>query len=1669
MTRATRQIVISSVARNLLLISMLSLVASGVASAQVPTGTPPFGSFGGGPDVINLANLNAHLTIPVLHKPGRGLNFNFDLNYDSSVWIPVTSSGTTSWQPAAAWGFSSSAFKIGNITNSVTISQTTCLDQHHLPHTETTWHYSNWAYTDAFGTRHQFGGTSTHEDGCHIGSGGFTETALDGSGFSLTTNGAGGSLYGTDGSLISAPINNPAASGSATDRNGNQISYTSATGVFTDTLGTKALTVAGSAPNPVTYSYLAPSGAPATFTVRFTALTVQTKFGCTSPAIGEYGPTSQNLVSEIDLPDGAKYSFTYEGTPGVSGNVTGRLASVTFPTGGSISYAYTGGNNGINCSDGTTPILTRTVTPGGAWTYARTGTAPATTTTITDPLSNDSVIQFQGIYETQRDVYQGSPPGTLLGTTYTCYNAATSPCNSTAITLPINSRAVITSLPSAGSTTLQSKSVALYNGVGGSTEIDTYAFGSGAPPTTPSSKTLITYASLGNITAFSQTVTVQDGSGQTLSKVNYNYDETTPVAAPTGTSQLTSVSGSRGNLTSVQRCSVIPSCTSNLKTTMTYDTAGQLQTLKDPKLNQTNFSYTDNFYTDNSSDPVKPKAYSSTAPTDAFVTKVTPPLIGAANFGYYIYSGQLATSTDQNSNDAYTHFQDSLSRLTSAFGPLSPGGNRPWTLNVYASTDTQADTYLGITDTTASASCSSCRHDQALLDGLGRPITQSLINDPEGATSVTTAYDQLGRVKNSSHPARSTSSTTDGIETPTYDAVGRTIKMTHPDGTFSQTLYGAAVSGTGVRTTQLCSSATYGLGFPVLAIDEAGKKREVWTDGLGRTIEVDEPDSTGALNSATCSTFDSLGNLLTIVHGSQTHTYAYDTLSRVNSVTIPELANSSGSNCAVTYTYDNNSNVLTQTAPAPNQTTCTSTVTITLSYDALNRVTGKTYSDGSPAVKYGYDGVALTGCTTTPPTLADSNPKGQRTSMCDSSGATSWAHDATGKILTEMRNILGVTKTISYVYNLDGSIATTTYPSGKVVTYTVSNAQRLTAANDVANSVQFAITASYAPPGVLQGMISGKISGGFGGVTESHTYNKSLEYTSTQATSSAGTALNLTLNYNLPGGDNSTVTSITNNVDNGRTQSFAYDPLNRILSASSGATSGVDCWGQNFGPDGQSADDSVANMTKINSGTQTAPPCPFGLFNATVDANNHINTDSTYAYDALGNMTKDGSGTGYLYTFDDEGRLTLASGMTGGPYCYVYDGNGLRVAKKSGATTCASGTVTKLYWRSIAGDSLAETDSSGSTTNAAYNEYVFFTGRRIASRNGTGGVFYYFADALGSTRTITDASGKLCYDADFSPYGQEMSHSGTLQTTACPPNYKFTGYERDPETGLDYAFARYYSSRLGRFLSTDPLAGASGPQSLNAYAYTNNNPTNLIDPLGLKCVQLDDKSWADDGTDPPCDKPGVFDPQEFSFNGDDEPWWCGGFGCGSVWQRYWLNLSRRHTHFGSNSGGGGGNSSASQTKLPKCSSLGAVGVLAAGISDASQLTGTGYILGLNGNALKAVGLGVDSAGSVALVSDPSGNVGIAKTLSVTPSVGKRSYAGGLIIGASTFSSLSGYSSYSKVNFTATGGAGLATGFTMTSNSSGISTTAFVGFSGPGVSAGGNGLSVTNNVQAFCKQ
>jgi RHS repeat-associated protein len=88
---------------------------------------------------------------------------------------------------------------------------------------------------------------------------------------------------------------------------------------------------------------------------------------------------------------------------------------------------------------------------------------------------------------------------------------------------------------------------------------------------------------------------------------------------------------------------------------------------------------------------------------------------------------------------------------------------------------------------------------------------------------------------------------------------------------------------------------------------------------------------------------------------------------------------------------------------------------------------------------------------------------------------------------------------------------------------------------------------------------------------------------------------------------------------------------------------------------------------------------------------------------------------------------------------------------------------------------------------------------------------------------------------DYQPYGERVA--GDTSTT-----HKFTGKERDAESGLDDFGARYYGSPMGRFMSPDPLMGSAkvwDPQTWNRYSYARNNPLVFIDPTGMAEVTAD--------------------------------------------------------------------------------------------------------------------------------------------------------------------------------------------------------------------------------------
>ena len=156
------------------------------------------------------------------------------------------------------------------------------------------------------------------------------------------------------------------------------------------------------------------------------------------------------------------------------------------------------------------------------------------------------------------------------------------------------------------------------------------------------------------------------------------------------------------------------------------------------------------------------------------------------------------------------------------------------------------------------------------------------------------------------------------------------------------------------------------------------------------------------------------------------------------------------------------------------------------------------------------------------------------------------------------------------------------------------------------------------------------------------------------------------------------------------------------------------------------------------------------------------------------------------------------------------------------------GTATPLYWRDKSvGLSSVWTNKAGPTDLQAYVET---TNASLDMMQPDATTTYYQGDQLGSARMLTAAGGWPLSSNTFYPFGQEAALSSSVN------HYKFTGKERDTESGLDYFGARYLSSSMGRFMSPDPFLNSGrpdNPQTWNRYSYGLNNPLRNTDPTGL--------------------------------------------------------------------------------------------------------------------------------------------------------------------------------------------------------------------------------------------
>jgi RHS repeat-associated protein len=1370
--------------RFLYILVFQALIYCSPTPAQVATGTPPFGSFGGGPDVINLANLNAHLTVPVFGRAGRGMPLTYSLAYDTSVWYPTTSNGVRTWEPTVNWGWTSSTAAVtGHLSTRIDVSRTcpVLINPKELPVDEELVTTYTWTYFDTFGAVHSFPGSTSTSTSSPCGPASQTSlnsTATDGSGYTLSATGAAGSVYTRKGTLVGPPTNQFSGIGTQTDRNGNVISV-DGSGNITDTLGTVALIVAGSGTpsSPITFTYTPPSGTNVSYTVKYGSYNVTTSFGCSG--VAEYTATAVSLVSEIDLPDGTKYLFSYEDTvPGNSSTTTGRLASVQLPTGGTISYKYTGSNNGIECSDGSAAGLSRT-TPDGEWQYARVaGSGNAWTTTITDPSNNQTVLNFQSIisaagnptafYETERQIYQGSTSGALLKTTFTCYNASTPNCNATTVAQPITERSLYVQWPGSGG--LESRTDTLYNNYGSVTEKDEYAYGPGAPGAIVR-KTLTTYASLGNgIVGMPASVTVEDGSGTVKAETTYGYDQGT-VTATSGTPQHAAVSGSRGNATSSVIYLVQGSAT--LTKNYSYYDTGNIYTATDVNGAVTTYTYG-----------------SGTSCGNSFATSVSEPLSLSRSMVWNCTGGVQTSVTDENGQLFSTSYNDAYfwrpNKVTDAAYNVA-------NFTYDASVSVEGSVVFGSSTTDALTT----------VDGLGRSHISQIKESPTSGTydSVETDYDSLGRPDRITLPYRAAASTTNSGAPSTqtsYDALGRKLQVTDSAG---KSVIFSYVQNDTYRTLGPAPTG------------ENTKRKQFEYDALGRLTSVCEVTNT--TGSASCRqtnaatgyltqyTYDVLNNLISVTQNAQsptkqTRSYTYDGLGRLTSETTPEGG-------TVTNQYDTSN--ICWTAPSNGdlriRTDNAGNVTCFL-YDQLHRITDVSgwknntwYAGNGPCRRFRYD--ATGNGQTSPPSGSNfANLAGRlmeaETDACTTGGPITdewFSYTALG----QPSDVYESTPHSGEYYHTGASYWPNGVPSGITgvvysVNYNVDGEGRVNSTSNVAGQnllTSVSYNAASQPTQVTFGS----------GDSDAFTYDPNSGRMTQYNFSVNGQSLTGTLTWNAIG--TLETLAVTDPFYSGGNQScnYTHDDISRIASANCGSP-----WAQTF------MYDAFGNISK--SGTISFQPSYSYLTNQMTQVGG-----STPSYDANGNVLSD---TAHTYTWDAYGKPITIDGVT-----LTYDALGRMVEQNR------SGTYTEIDY--------APTGAKLQLLQGA-NAIKDFTplpgGAMAVDLASVGGLAYYrHSDWLGSSRLASTPSRTIYYDGAYAPFGENYAQTGTTDLS-------FTGMNQDTVANLFDFPAREYNAIHGRWPSPDP-AGLSSvqpgdPQTLNRYTYVRNSPLGLVDPLGLYCA-----------------------------------------------------------------------------------------------------------------------------------------------------------------------------------------------------------------------------------------
>src|ERR1043166_2598590 len=1117
--------------------------------------------------------------------------------------------------------------------------------------------------------------------------------------------------------------------------------------------------------------------------------------GLSGDGINNYNPT---VVSSVWLPDAdgvtRRYQFQY--------NNYGELARVVLPTGGAYEYDYGGGTtdtssgagvlgsypnfqiyrrikerrvyaNGSDLTSRATYSLPETQNGGGISTvgYVTVQQFDASSNLLAKskhyfqgPGAAPSLSQAPNLLaplsdgrEYQTDLIDTNGT-TVLRRSVSTWSAGTPIASNSGTNINYRVTQIVNTLGPSGPTLFWKQTLS-YDQYNNTTDTYEYDFGSGAAGSLVrrTSTTFVTtnnsydYACDPSSTCSSANpsnvihirnlpsqISIYDSGGTLKAGTSFEYDN---YAADTNHAALMdrpSISGldsgfstsytKRGNVTGTTRYLItgrsLPNCVSSpslcLSTYAQYDIAGNLVKAIDGRGYATVFDFTDRFGAPDGN------AELNTSPTElstpgkvsyAFATKVTNALNQLAYVQFDYYLGKPVDAEDVNGIAATGYYNDVLDRPTKVIRANGVSGVQNQTTFSYDDANRIITTASDLNSNTDGGLIS-----KVVYDALGRTSETQQYEGGSNYIAVQTQYDALGRAYRTSNPFRPWQSETAVWTTSVFDALGRVTSVTTPD---------SAVVTTGYTSNT------------VTVTDQAGKARKSVTDALGRLITVYE-DPAG-LNYQTSYSYDVLDNLTTVSQGAQTRTFVYDSVKRLTSATNPESG-------AVTYGYDANGNLTTRVDAR--------SITMILAYDALNRVTSKSYNDSpqTPTVSYFYDAQSL-------PSGAPSFDRGYATGRLvavtygsGSSAGTYRGYDQLGRVVRQCQRTDSVNYLVEATFFADGALHSQTYPTvpgaadRRVVNYANDSAGRLSSLSSGATSYAPAASVStigYSSHNAVKTETYGN------GLIHAIDYNNRLQATQIKLGTSGNptSVISLGYTYGTTSNNGNVLTHTYSGGGLSYTQSFGYDALNRLMTASESGSA----WSQTNGYDRYGN-----RWVDLGGGNQSL------YFTA---SNNRITGAS---YDSAGNLLNDGL---HAYAYDAENKIAKLDSVS----AYVYDGEGQRVRKLVGENT--------RFVYGLSGELIAEFDGPSGNLR---KEYVIGGGSLITiepTAVNSNGTRYTVSDHLGSPRVVTNSSAGVIRRHDYMPFGDELGsgvggrNSGMGFGVADTIRQKFTSKERDNEIG----------------------------------------------------------------------------------------------------------------------------------------------------------------------------------------------------------------------------------------------------------------------------------------------